>query len=127
MHIDKNLLYTKTHEWVKVEGGSALIGLTDFAQEHLGDIVFVELPETGKLLTAGGELCVVESVKTVATVYSPLSGEVIEVSEALENAPELLNEDPYGMPISTIQITDQNEISTLLTPDQYEAVCQEEE
>jgi glycine cleavage system H protein len=127
MHIDKNLLYTKTHEWVKVDGGIALIGLTDFAQEHLGDIVFVELPETGKVLAAGGELCVVESVKTVATVYSPLSGEVIEVSEALENAPELLNEDPYGIPISTIQIADQSEIGALLTPDQYEAVCQEEE
>jgi glycine cleavage system H protein len=127
MNIDPQLLYTKTHEWIRVEGDKAYIGLTDFAQEHLGDIVFVELPEADKAVTVGGELCVVESVKTVATVYSPLTGSVILVNDALEDAPESLNENPYGAWISAVRIENADELGALLTPQQYETVCQEEE
>ncbi|MCF8042501.1 MAG: glycine cleavage system protein GcvH [Desulfarculaceae bacterium] len=92
----EGLYYTKEHEWVKLEGGLAVVGLTDFAQDQLGDITYVELPEVEAEVEQMGEMCVVESVKTAADVYAPLSGTVAEVNSALEDAPELINQDCYG-------------------------------
>src|SRR5579862_5136646 len=92
----ENLKYTKSHEWVKLEGDIATIGITDFAQHELTDIVYVDLPPTGKQLTAGKEFGVVESVKTASDLYSPISGTVIEVNNQLETKPDWVNTDPFG-------------------------------
>jgi glycine cleavage system H protein len=92
----KDYRYTKDHEWVKVEGDTATIGITEFAQKQLGDVVYVELPPIGKTLDVHQTIGVVESVKAVSDVYSPLSGEVIAVNEDLNNSPEMLNQDPHG-------------------------------
>lgn len=95
--IPDNLKYTKTHEWARLEGdGTVTVGITDHAQSQLGDLVFVELPEVGATVAAGKECAVVESVKAAADVYSPLTGEVLAVNEALTDSPELINEEPYG-------------------------------
>lgn len=91
-----NLLYSKTHEWVRVEGEIATVGITDYAQEQLGDVVMVDLPAVGKQLAAGQEMGTVESVKAVSEVFSPVSGEVVEVNGELEAHPELVNQDPFG-------------------------------
>lgn len=96
MTIPADLKYTKEHEWVRIEGDTATFGISDHAQEALGDIVFVELPEVGRELSPGDPFAVVESVKAVSDVYAPLGGEVIEVNEALEGEPEKINTDPYG-------------------------------
>lgn len=96
MSIPADLLYTKEHEWVRIEGDTATMGITDHAQAALGDIVFVELPETGRTVDVEEAFAVVESVKAVSDVYAPLAGEVIEVNEELEGSPEKVNEDPYG-------------------------------
>jgi len=96
MSIPADLKYTKEHEWVRIEGDTATFGLTDHAQEALGDIVFVELPEEGRSVEIGDAFAVVESVKAVSDVYAPIAGEVIENNETLESAPEKVNEDPYG-------------------------------
>lgn len=95
-NIPADLKYTKTHEWVRVEGDVATIGITDFAQSELGDVVFVELPNVGRSLSAGDSFGSIESVKTVSDVYSPVAGEVVEVNEALGPQSELVNSDPYG-------------------------------
>ena len=96
-NVPAELRYTKSHEWVRREDdGSVTIGITDYAQEQLGDLVFVELPEVGAALDAGAECCVVESVKAASDVYSPLAGEVVAVNETLADAPESINSDPYG-------------------------------
>ncbi|RMG58888.1 MAG: glycine cleavage system protein GcvH [Gammaproteobacteria bacterium] len=96
MTIPEHLLYTKEHEWVRIEDDIATIGITDHAQEALGDIVFVELPEKGRKVEAGEAFAVVESVKAVSDVYAPVAGEVIETNELLESEPEKINTDPYG-------------------------------
>lgn len=96
MQIPENLKYTKEHEWVRIEGDTATFGITDHAQEALGDIVFVELPEIGRKLDTAEPFAVVESVKAVSDVYAPVAGEVIEVNAALESSPEKVNTDPYG-------------------------------
>lgn len=90
------LKYTEQHEWVKVEGETATIGITDYAQEQLTDIVFVELPEVGRLVKVGEAVAVLESVKSVADIYAPVTGEVVEVNDGLEDHPERVNEDPFG-------------------------------
>ncbi|MBC7646472.1 MAG: glycine cleavage system protein GcvH [Pseudopedobacter sp.] len=95
MNIPQNLHYLKSHEWVNVEDNIATIGITDFAQDQLGDVVYVELPKVGKIVSSGETVAVVESVKTASDIYSPVSGEVLEVNSALENSPELLNESAY--------------------------------
>ena len=92
----KDLLFTKTHEWVRIEGDTATIGVTAYAQEQLGDITYVELPHVGDALTAGQEMSSIESVKAASEIYSPVSGEVVAVNAALESAPEKINADPYG-------------------------------
>jgi len=96
MTIPADLKYTKDHEWVRIDGDTAIFGITDHAQEALGDIVFVELPDIGRNVAAGEAYAVVESVKAVSDVYAPVSGEIAEVNEALEGEPELVNTDPYG-------------------------------
>jgi len=122
MTIPADLKYTKEHEWVRIEGDTATFGLTDHAQEALGDIVFVELPEIGRNVDAGEAFAVVESVKAVSDVYAPAAGEVIEVNTALEEAPEKVNEDPYGagwiakvkMSGDTVELLSDDEYSTYL-------------
>jgi glycine cleavage system H protein len=96
MNIPQNLLYTKDHEWVRLDGDAAVIGVTDFAQGELGDVVFVQLPAVGTKVQQGQSLGTIEAVKAVADIYSPVSGEVIDVNNALNDKPELMNQDPYG-------------------------------
>jgi len=96
MSIPKELLYTKTHEWIRVEGNVSVIGLTHYAQDQLGTVVFVELPEVGQEVEAEEEFCAVESNKSASDLFAPLEGTVVEANEELEDAPELINEDPYG-------------------------------
>ncbi|RDI94810.1 glycine cleavage system protein GcvH [Meiothermus sp. QL-1] len=96
MDYPAELRYTKTHEWVRLEGDVAVVGITDFAQDALGDVVYVELPPVGKRVEAGAAVAVVESVKTASDIYAPISGEVIEVNSALGDKPELINQSPYG-------------------------------
>lgn len=115
-----DLKYTKTHEWVKIEGNVARIGITDHAQSELTDVVFVELPEIGKEVKKGEEVCTIESVKSVAEVYSPLTGKIVNVNKELENSPEKLNKSPYDEGwLFEIEIKDEKEIDDLLSPDDY--------
>jgi glycine cleavage system H protein len=117
----KGLLYTQEHEWAKVEGDIATIGITDHAQEHLGELTFVELPEVGKEVKQKGEIGVVESSKAASDVYSPVTGKVTEVNMALERKPEVINEDCYGAGwICKIRITDKASIKNLMDAAQYE-------
>ena len=121
-------LYSKDHEWILDRGdGTASIGITDYAQKMLTDIVFVELPPIGKKIAAGEALAVVESVKSVSDVYSPVSGEVIGVNTALENTPELVNRDAFGEGwIAQLKVADAQELKTLLEAAAYDALIQEE-
>ena len=112
--------YTKEHEWIKIDGGIAIIGITDFAQDQLTDVVFVELPEVGKQIEQNGNLCVVESVKSVSEVFSPISGEIVEVNKALENSPELVNNEPFeGGWIAKLIVKNEAELDQLMTPEEY--------
>jgi glycine cleavage system H protein len=124
MSVPGDLQYTKSHEWVRVEDGVATIGITDHAQDELGDVVFVELPETGATLAPGDSFGAVESVKAVSDLYSPVGGEVVEVNSALEDSPEKINEDPYGEGwILKLQISDEGD---LLSAADYEKLLEEE-
>ena len=124
MNTPKELLYTKSHEWVRLEGDTAYIGLTDFAQDALGDLVFVNLPEVGDEMEAGAVFADVESVKAVSDVYSPLSGTVEEVNEELLDAPEKINEAPYdAWFVKVVGITEKEE---LISAEAYVKVCEEE-
>lgn len=127
MKIVKSLLYTKDHEWVKAEGKFAYIGITDFAQHALGNIVFVELPEEDEEFAEGDEFAVIESVKAASDAYMPISGKIVEINEALDDEPALLNEDAYENWMVKIEIADPSELDGLLTPEAYEAFCNEEE
>ena len=120
--MQKDLLYTNTHEWVRVEDEIAVIGITDFAQEQLGDITYVELPAVGDVLEAGQEMGSVESVKAASELYSPVSGEVIEVNDELEAAPEKVNADPFGEGwLIRVRLTE--EPVGLLSPEAYEELA----
>jgi glycine cleavage system H protein len=123
----KGLLYTKEHEWIKTEGNRVFIGITDFAQEALGGIVFVELPKVGTQLSAGVVLGTVESVKTVSDVYSPVAGKVIEVNSILEDEPEKLNEAPFENWLAVLEVKSEVPIEGLMDAAGYEAFCKEEE
>ena len=124
MTIPADLKYTKEHEWVRIDGDTATFGISDHAQEALGDIVFVELPEIGRTVDAGEAYAVVESVKAVSDVYAPVAGEVIEVNEALESEPEHVNTDPYGSGwIAKVNIGDGQ--VELLTDDEYTTFLEE--
>jgi len=128
MNIPKELKYTKDHEWAKLEGQTAIIGITDFAQEKLGSIVFVELPPVGKIFQKGQTVVTVDSVKAVAEVYAPLTGEVTAVNDALRDTPELINRDPYSEGwMFKLKVTGSAETGILLTADAYEAFIAEEE
>jgi len=120
MLIPEDLKYTKEHEWAKIEGDIATIGITDFAQSELSDIVYVELPALGEMLEQMQPFGSIEAVKTVADLYAPLSGEVIEVNEELETNPGIVNEDPYGLGwMIKIRITNPEEIQNLLSAEEY--------
>lgn len=120
MNIPQELKYTKDHEWVKIEGDIATVGVTDFAQGELGDIVYVEVETVGETLEREEVFGTVEAVKTVSDLFSPLSGEVIEFNNSLEDAPEKVNSDPYGEGwMVKIKITDESEISGLMSPEDY--------
>nr|WP_321499672.1 glycine cleavage system protein GcvH [uncultured Dethiosulfovibrio sp.] len=125
--IRDGLKYTKEHEWIRVEGNKGYVGISDYAQHAMGDIVFVELPEVGASVSAGGDFCVVESVKGANDIYSPASGEVVEVNEALEDSPEAINEDPYGSWIAAIKISDASELDALMDADGYRSFCDSQE
>src|SRR4028119_1588636 len=124
MAVPGDLQYTKSHEWVRVEDGVATVGITDHAQDELGDVVFVELPETGSTLEAGDSFGAVESVKAVSDLYAPVGGEVVEVNGALEDSPEKINEDPYGEGwILKLRTSDE---ADLLSAADYEKLLEEE-
>jgi len=117
----RDLKYTKEHEWIKVEGGIATMGITDHAQGQLTDVVFVELPKKGKVVKQFETVAVLESVKAVSDVYSPVSGEVVEVNESLTNKPELINQQPYGEGwITKLKVKDSKELDNLMTAEEYE-------
>ncbi|ASS98306.1 MULTISPECIES: glycine cleavage system protein GcvH [Geobacillus] len=126
MNTPKELRYTKEHEWVRVEGENVRIGITDYAQSELGDIVFVELPEVGAEVVANEPFGSVESVKTVSELYAPVSGTVVEVNEALNDHPEYVNESPYDKAwMIVVKPNDLSDIDNLLTAEQYEAMINE--
>lgn len=115
--------FTKEHEWAREEGGIVYVGISYFAQNAMGDIVFVELPKTGKRIKAGEQLSVVESVKTASDVYSPVSGTITKVNEALGDSPELLNAEPYENWIAAIEPDDLSELDALMDEEQYGEFC----
>ena len=127
MKVLEELYYSKDHEWVKVEGNRALIGISDHAQLGLGDVVYVELPEVDIQLQAGDALGVVESVKAASDIYTPVSGKVLKVNEELVDAPEQINEDPYGSWMIELELIDSSELEGLLSAEDYKAWCLEEE
>ena len=124
MSVPEELQYTKSHEWVRTEGDTATIGITDHAQDELGDVVFVELPEVGASFDAGDSYGTLESVKAVSDLYTPVGGEVVEVNEALNDSPEKINEDPYGDGwIVKLSVSDKGD---LLSASDYEHFLEEE-
>ena len=122
--IPAELSYTTTHEWVSIEGDTYTIGLTDYAQNALGDLVFVNLPQEGDEVVNGEAFADVESVKTVSDVYSPVTGTVVQVNEELLDAPEAINEDPYNAWL--VRVEEVSEVGDLLDADAYEAHCEQE-
>jgi glycine cleavage system H protein len=125
LSVPGDLQYTKTHEWVRSEGDTATVGITEHAQDELGDVVFIELPEEGASFGAGDAFGTIESVKAVSDLYAPVGGEVVEVNEALNEAPEKVNEDPYGEGwIIRLRVSGEG---NLLSAEEYEKVLEEEE
>lgn len=127
MRIPENLLYSTEHEWVRVDGDQAYIGITDYAQDHLGDIVYVEMPELDNEVDAGAQIGVIESVKAVSELFSPVGGTIVNINEDLENAPELLNQDPYASYIVIVAMNNPDDLKNLLTPEKYTTLCEESE
>lgn len=128
MNIPKELKYSKDHEWVRIEGEKVIIGIDDYAQSQLGDVVFVELPEVGSVVTCGDSFSVVESVKAVSDIYAPVSGKIIEVNEVLADTPECINEDPYGEGwIAVIELEDASEVENLMDSEAYQIMLEEGE
>ncbi len=126
VNVPKELKYTKEHEWVKVEGDIATLGITDYAQEQLSDIVYLELPSSGTTVEQAKSLGTIEAVKAVTDIYAPLSGEVIETNEEVKNSPGAINEDPYGAGwIVKLKITDLKELDNLLSSEDYEKLLGE--
>src|SRR5699024_5404966 len=127
MNLPEELLYSEEHEWVKKEGDKVRIGITDFAQSELGDIVFVELPEVGDEVESDEPFGSVESVKTVSELYSPVSGKVVEVNEDLDDSPEYVNESPYENAwMIVVELSDDAELDELLSAEAYEAFVKED-
>ncbi len=126
--VPDDLRYTKKHEWIKVNGDQGTVGITDYAQGELGDIVFVELPTKGKKVEQMKPFATIEAVKAVSELYAPVSGEVLEVNSQLTDKPELINSDPYGEGwIIKLRIEDPSELENLLSPADYEKLIEEEE
>lgn len=123
----KSLKFSQEHEWVKAEGVTAYIGISDFAQHSLGDIVFVDLPKAGVKISAGKVFAAVESVKAVSDIFAPVSGKIIEVNEALNDAPELINEDPYENWIVMVEMEEPSELAALMDSEAYDEFCKEGE
>ena len=126
MAIPKDCKYTKEHEWIKAQGNTAQVGITDHAQEALGDIVFVELPKVGATVAAGKSFGTVESVKAVSELYAPASGKVVEINEALNQSPETVNSDAQAAWMIKLELSNPGELNALLTAEQYEAYIAEE-
>ena len=124
MSVPQDLQYTRSHEWVRTDGDTATVGISDHAQDELGDVVFVELPDEGATFDAGESFGTVESVKAVSDVYAPVGGEVVEVNSSLEDAPEKINDDPYGEGW-LVKLRTSGE-ADLLSPEEYEKVVEEE-
>ncbi|NOX90806.1 MAG: glycine cleavage system protein GcvH [Calditrichaeota bacterium] len=121
MNVPENLKYTSDHEWAKIDGDVAVIGITDYAQGELGDVVFVELPEVGSKVAKGDTFGTIEAVKAVADLFAPLSGEVIEINEKLENEPETVNNDPYGEGwMIKVKLENPDELNDLLDAQKYQ-------
>lgn len=121
-----SLYYTKEHIWVKIEGDIATIGITDYGQHQLGDIVFIDLPEEGREVESDEVIASVESIKAISEIYAPLTGKIISINEDLSNDPSVINSDPYGDGwICDIQIKDQKEVEDLMTADDYKAYLEE--
>ncbi|GAV23357.1 glycine cleavage system protein GcvH [Carboxydothermus pertinax] len=126
-NVPKDLKYSREHEWIKVDGNIGIVGITDFAQKSLGDIVFIELPGVGDEITAGDTFGVVESVKAASDLYAPVSGKVLEVNEEVIDSPQLVNEDPYGKGwMIKVEISNEAELEELLSPEDYEKLLEEE-
>jgi len=125
MNIPENLYYTNDHEWIKVEGNTGIVGITDFAQHQLGDIVFVDVASVGETLEEGETFGTIEAVKTVSDLFMPVNAEVIEFNDALNNEPELINKDPYVAGwIVKVTITDTSKLADLLNAGQYKALVE---
>ena len=122
----EGLYYSESHEYVKVEGNIGIIGITDYAQKALGNVVYVDMPEVDDEVEAGTEFGAVESVKAASDLYSPVSGTVVEVNEALEDAPELINHDAYANWIIKVEMSDESELENLMDAAAYEAFCEKE-
>jgi len=128
MNIPRELKYTASHEWIRLKGNVATVGITDFAQRQLSDLTFVELPDKGDEVAASDDVAVVESVKAASDVYAPLSGKIMEVNEEAVSQPELINSDPYGKGwLFRLQLSDPTEVAELMDADQYEEQLPEEE
>jgi glycine cleavage system H protein len=122
----QDLYYAKTHEWVRIDEHIATVGITDFAQNQLSDLTFVELPEVGRAVVAGDEVAVLESVKAASDIYAPVAGEIIEINEALEDTPELINNSPFeGGWLFKIKFEKEEEVDDLLSADTYDELCEE--
>ncbi len=127
-NVPKDLLYTKEHEWARVEGDVVTVGITDYAQSQLSDIVYVELPEVGTQVQAMEPFGTVEAVKAVSDLYSPVSGEVVAINERLADEPDLVNKDPYGEGwMIRVKLSNPEELKNLLSPEEYEKLIEEEE
>ena len=119
MTYSTELKYTKDHEWIRLDEDTGQVGITDYAQEQLGDVVYVELPEVGRVLTQGEQFGSVESVKAVSDLYCPVSGEIVEVNSALETQPELVNKDPHGNWMIVVWLSKRDELNSLIDADAY--------
>jgi glycine cleavage system H protein len=125
VNVPDDLRYSEDHEWVKVEGSRARFGITDYAQDALGDVVFVQVPAAGAVVTRGASVSEVESTKSVSDIYAPVSGTVVEVNEDLSDAPQRVNEDPYGEGwIAVIEVSDASEVDQLLDAAAYRALTE---
>jgi glycine cleavage system H protein len=123
MNVPASLFYTKDHEWLRIEGDIAYVGITDFAQGELGDIVFIEIETVGEVLKKEEVFGTIEAVKTVSDLFMPVGGEVLEINPALENSPEVVNKDPYGKGwMVKVKMSDPSEVNTMLTSEEYKAL-----
>lgn len=122
-NIKEGLLYSESHEWVKVEGNVAVIGVSDFAQSELGDITYVEMPDVDSDIAAGESFGALESVKASSELYCPVSGKIVEINNAVEDSPELINEDPYGSWIIKVEMSDAAELESLISPEAYAKIA----